>query len=506
MATARVSLRGIVKRFGPITANDGVDFELDGGEIVALIGENGAGKTTLMNVLYGLVQPDAGEIRLSGETTRVTSPQAAIAAGLGMVHQHFMLFPSLTVAENVVFAAEPRRWGLCDTRAAEAEVAALAERYQLAVDPAAPVGTLPVGVRQRVEILKLLYRSAEVLILDEPTAVLTPGERVALFAVLDTLRQQGKGIVLITHKLDEAMAVCDRAVVMRGGRVVAESATAETSADELAAAMVGRALAASERLSRGDRAAEPSAPALLELTDIHVDGRGGDAVRGVDLTVRAGEIIGLAGVAGNGQSALVEAVVGLRPAARGRIAVADNDVTAGDVVARRSAGLAYIPDDRQRVGLAVAASVHDNVIMGHHRARTRRGWLDRRGLRALARRLLGRLSISVHDLELPASALSGGNQQRLVAARELSRGAVVILAEQPTRGVDIAASAAIHDQLRQHRDGGKAVLLVSADLAELLALSDRILIMYEGRIAGEVTASSADEGEIGRLMAGRGSP
>jgi ABC-type uncharacterized transport system ATPase subunit len=517
-----ISLRGIVKRFGAVTACDGVDLDVRGGEIVALVGENGAGKSTLMHILHGEIAPDAGSITVAGQAVRFGSPADAIAAGLGMVHQHFMLFPSLTVAENVVFAAEPRRRGFFDRTAAHAVVHELAGRYGLAVDPGARVAALPVGVRQRVEILKLLYRRAQVLILDEPTAVLAPAERAGLFAVLGRLRAEGKGIVFITHKLDEVLAVSDRAVVLRAGRVVAEARTSETTAEALAAAMVGRAPEALPgappgqppgALAGGLPGALPGAlpdgrpgEVLLEAVDLHVDGRGSEAVRGVSLTVRAREIVGIAGVAGNGQSLLVQALVGLGRAAvrSGAVRICGVDVTTAPVAARRAAGLAYVPEDRQRTGLALGASVADNLVMGHHRRHSRRGLLGRRALRALARALVEAFGVQGDRLDREAATLSGGNQQKLVLARELAHEAAVLVAEQPTRGVDLGAARAVHEALLGYRDAGYGVLLVSADLGELLALADRILVMYEGRILGELDRAQADEAVLGQLMAGQG--
>lgn len=513
-----ISLRGIVKRFGAVTACDGIDLDVRGGEIVALVGENGAGKSTLMHILHGEIAPDEGSIAVAGQAVRFGSPADAIAAGLGMVHQHFMLFPSLTVAENVVFAAEPRRHGFFDRTAAHAVVRELAGRYGLAVDPGARIAALSVGVRQRVEILKLLYRGAQVLILDEPTAVLAPAERAGLFAVLARLRAEGKGIVFITHKLDEVLAVSDRAVVLRAGRVAAEARTSETTAEALAAAMVGRAPDAPPgALSGALPGALPDALAgavpdsrsgevLLEAVDLHVDGRGGEAVRGVSLTVRAREIVGIAGVAGNGQSLLVQALVGLGRAAvrSGAVRLCGVDVTAAPVAARRAAGLAYVPEDRQHTGLALGASVADNVVMGHHRSHSRRGLLGRRALRALARALMEAFGVQGDRLDRAAATLSGGNQQKLVLARELAHEAAVLVAEQPTRGVDLGTARAVHEALLGYRAAGNGVLLISADLGELLALADRILVMYEGRILGALDRADADETVLGQLMAGQG--
>jgi ABC-type uncharacterized transport system ATPase subunit len=477
------------------------------------VGENGAGKSTLMHILHGEIAPDAGSIAIAGKEVRFGSPADAIAAGLGMVHQHFMLFPSLTVAENVVFAAEPRRrWlQLFDRASAHAAVRDLAGRYGLAVDPGARVAELSVGVRQRVEILRLLHRGARVLILDEPTAVLAPAERAGLFAVLGRLRDEGRAIVFITHKLDEVLAVSDRAVVLRSGRVVAEARTADTTAAMLAEAMIGAisgsGLAGPAPAATDERPAETGV-ALLEVADLHVAARGAERVRGVSLAVRPGEIVGIAGVAGNGQGPLVEALVGLRATQRGAVRLHGQDVTAAPVAARRAAGLAYVPEDRQRTGLALGASVADNLIMGQHRKARRRRLLDRHALRQMAGRMVEEFAVRTGGLDQAAAALSGGNQQKLVLARELARAAAssqgtVLLAEQPTRGVDLGAARVVHEALLRHRDAGHGVLLCSADVGELLALADRILVMYEGRILGALDRSEADEATIGRLMAGQ---
>ncbi|MEU3914002.1 ABC transporter ATP-binding protein [Streptomyces sp. NPDC029721] len=488
---AVVELTGITKRYPGTLANDAVDLTVRSGEIHALMGENGAGKSTLMSVLYGEVRPDAGTIRLGGREVRFSGPSDAIRAGLGMVHQSFRLFDSLTVAENVLFGAEPRRRGLLDRAAARRRVTGLAEEHGLPVDPDARVGTLPVGVRQRVEILRLLHRGARVLILDEPTAVLTPDEAGRLFTVLKSLAAQGRSVVLVTHKLHEVLEGTDRVTVLRDGRVTARLRTRDTTAGELAEAMTGRRVDL-------DRVHPPGTPGPEVLT---VTG-----VRGVDLTVRAGEIVGIAGVAGNGQSELVEALAGLRPVGTGRIELAGHDITHAPPARRRAAGLAHIPEDRTAVGTAPTASVADNLAMGHHRRRlaTRRGLLRPAVLRAHARTLIDRFGIKTPSPATPAGALSGGNLQKLLVGRELAHEAPLLLVEQPTRGVDIGAVRHIHDQLIAHRDAGHAVLLVSAELSEIRALSDRVLVMYEGRISASYTREEADERTLGLALAGAG--
>ncbi|MEV7391152.1 ABC transporter ATP-binding protein [Streptomyces sp. NPDC091215] len=492
-----VELRGITKRFPGTLANDRVDLTVRHGEIHALMGENGAGKSTLMSVLYGMERPDAGTVRVDGRELNFASPSDAMAAGLGMVHQSFKLFDSLTVAENVVYAAEPRRFGLVDRAAARRRVRELADEHGLAVDPDARVGDLPVGLRQRVEILKLLHRGARTLILDEPTAVLTPAEADALFAVLKSLAAEGRSVILVTHKLREVLEVSARVTVLRDGRVVARLVTAGTSAAEIAAAMTGRAVEL-------DRVHAPGTPkdAVLDVTGLSTDG-----VRDVRLAVRAGEIVGIAGVAGNGQSELVEALAGLRPVTGGTVLLQGEDITHASATARRARGLAYVPEDRHAVGTAPAASVADNLAMGHHRtALSSRGLLSPSAVRGHARTLVERFGVKAASPEVPASALSGGNLQKLLIGRELAHEAPLLLVEQPTRGVDIGAVQNIHDQLVAYRDAGHAVLLVSAELSEIRGLADRVLVMYEGRITASYPKHEADERSLGLAMAGAREP
>ncbi|MCX4809878.1 ABC transporter ATP-binding protein [Streptomyces sp. NBC_01239] len=488
-----VELRGITKRYPGTLANDSVDLTVRRGEIHALMGENGAGKSTLMSVLYGMERADAGSIRIDGREVSFGDPGAAMAAGLGMVHQSFKLFDSLTVAENVVYAAEPRRFGLVDRAAARRRVRELAAEHGLAVDPDARVGELPVGLRQRVEILKLLHRGARTLILDEPTAVLTPAEADALFAVLKSLAAQDRTVILVTHKLREVLEGSDNVTVLRDGRVVARLVTADTSADEIAAAMTGRAVDL-------DRVHAPGTPGdvVLDVRDLTTD-----AVHGVGLTVHAGEIVGIAGVAGNGQSELIEALAGLRPVASGLVALKGRDITHVSATERRAQGLAYVPEDRHAVGTAPAASVADNLAIGHHRTSlSSRGLLPPAAVRAHAGRLIERFGIKAATPEVPASALSGGNLQKLLIGRELAHEAPLLLVEQPTRGVDIGAIQNIHDQIVAYRDAGHAVLLVSAELSEIRGLADRVLVMYEGRVTATYTKDEADERALGLAMAG----
>jgi len=497
-----IEARGIVKRYGGLIANDGVDLAAERGEIHGVMGENGAGKTTLMSVLFGLQAPDAGELRLRGAPVRFRSPLDAMAAGMGMVHQSFKLFASLTVWENIVYGAEPRRGPFIDRRAARAAVVELAERHCLAVEPDASVGRLSVGVRQRVEILKALYRDARVLILDEPTAVLTPMERDALFAVLRRLAADGRTVLFVTHKLHEVTAITHRVTVLRDGRTVANLRTADTDAGEIVRAMTGRNV----NLKVRKPPAEPG-DTRLKAVDVTIWAPSGKrVVDRVSLTVRAGEIVGIAGVAGNGQNELVEALVGLRNPDGGRVEVCGRDVTDSDVAPRRAAGLAYIPEDRAAVGSAPEASAADNLAMGFHRSAPLASgpFVNPSAFAERGRALIQRFAIRIANERVAVGTLSGGNLQKIVVARELAHEAPALIAEQPTRGLDVGATEHIHAQLVAERDRGRAVLLVSAELSEILGLSDRVLVMFEGRILAEIPQETADEQNVGLLMAGRG--
>ena len=501
MAALELEATGIVKRYGSLLANDHVDLAVARGEIHAVMGENGAGKSTLMSILYGLQQPDEGSIRLRGGEVRFRSPVDAISVGMGMVHQAFKLFNSLTVSENITYGKEPQKAGFLDRRSARARVVELAERYQLKVDPDAAVGKLSVGVRQRVEILKALYRDARILILDEPTAVLTPQERDGLFDVMKRLVADGRTILFVTHKIHEVMAVTDRVTVLRDGRVVARMATRETSEAEIVRAMTGRSV--DLRLKKGAR---PAGEVVIEAQDLLVLSPGRRPLLDhVSLVVRSGEVVGIAGVAGNGQTELVEALIGTRRPDGGRVRVLGADVTTGGVDAHRAAGLAYIPEDRASVGTALPASAAENLAIGFHRHPpvSRRGLIDRTALHRWARQLIERFGIRIASEHSPVGVLSGGNLQKVVVARELSHKAPGLIAEQPTRGVDVGALEFIHGQLVQERDRGCAILLISAELTEILALSDRILVMYEGKIVADLPAKDADEQTLGLLMAGR---
>ncbi|MEV5408891.1 ABC transporter ATP-binding protein [Thermopolyspora sp. NPDC052614] len=498
-------LVGITKRFGPVVANDGVDLAIAPGEVHAVVGENGAGKSTLMSILFGLHRPDAGRVLIAGVPARLRSPADAIAHGLGMVHQRFRLFPGLTVAENVVIGAEPVRRGLAlDQAAARRRVADLGERYGLRVDPAARVGDLPVGVRQRVEILKALHREARILILDEPTAVLTPGESERLFAVLRTVTGTGASVVLVTHRLGEVLAASDRVTVLRRGRVTGRFATAETTADELVRAMIGRSVAApAGRASAVDAAA----PYALEVRGLTVrDADGVTRLADVSLGVRPGEIVGVAGVAGSGQRELVDQVVGLGGLPeRGVVRLLGAELTAADTVRRRrEAGIAYVPEDRHGRAVAAEMTLAENLVMGDQRSPGLRGrfGLSAAKVRARARSLVERFAVRTPSVDAPVSALSGGNAQKAVLARELSRGTPVIVVEEPTQGVDVGAQEQIHALLTRAAEEGRAILLVSSELAELRALADRVHVLYAGRVTAELTRDEATEAAIGEAMTG----
>jgi ABC-type uncharacterized transport system ATPase subunit len=495
-----VALRGIGKSFGATVANRDVDLVVARGSIHGLVGENGAGKTTLMNILYGSLQPDGGEIRLNGEAARLRSPADAIASGIGMVHQHFMLVDRFTVLDNLLLGAEGGQF-LGGAGRARGELARLAAEYGLAVDPEAVIEDLPVGLQQRVEIIKALFRGAEILILDEPTAVLTPQEADHLFRILRGLAAEGKTIILVTHKLREVMAVTDRVTVMRHGAVVAELATRDTDEAALAALMVGRQVAL--RQMRTSRC--PGAK-VLEVEGLRVtDGTGTALLKDIALTVRAGEIVGVAGIAGNGQSALLAALAGLIVPQAGRIRLAAEDITTLDARARRRRGIGHIPEDRLRAGLVPDLAAAECTILGDQREPRCSGrvLLRHDAIRAETLSRMRDYDVRPADPDLRARLFSGGNQQKLVCAREMARHPVLLLVGQPTRGVDIGAIEFIHRRLLALRDAGCAILLVSVELDEIRALSDRIVVMADGAIVGELPPG-ADERALGLLMAGIG--
>ena len=496
-----VQLVRINKRFGPVVANRDVDLTVEPNSVHAVVGENGAGKSTLMKVLAGVHRADSGEIWINGQQVQRHDPNVATRLGLGMVHQHFMLVEPLTVAENLVLGRESTRRGLLDLAAAARAVEELGATYGLTVDPGKRVDELSVGERQRVEILKVLFRGARILVLDEPTAVLTPAEVDGFFTMLRLFVEQGRTVVLITHKLDEVMDISQQVTVMRRGESVAGVVTADTTPQELAHLMVGREvlLPGAEGRSVGERKDEPAA---LELEQVTVAGRGRNAVDGVSLRVRPGEVVGIAGVQGNGQTELLECVAGLCPLRAGRVRLGGRDVTGHTPRQRMEAGLAHVPEDRHQRGLVLDFSVEENLVLGRHRGfRTWYG-LDRGRIAERAVQLVERFDVRPAMPEAAAWTLSGGNQQKVVVAREMTGGPSLLLAGQPTRGVDVGAIEQIHGRIREARDAGMGVLLVSADLAELLALSDRVAVMYEGRIVAEMDVSEASVARLGELMMG----
>jgi len=494
-----LELRAITKRFPGTVANDRVDFDLLPGEVHALLGENGAGKSTLMNVLFGLYRADEGEILVHGKPAAISSPRDALEHGIGMVHQHFMLIPVMTVAENIVLAREPRRGVLLDLEEAEARVAEVSRRFGLSVDPRARVRDISVSQQQRAEILKSLYSDAEVLILDEPTAVLTPQETEELFEIIRTLTAAGKSVIFITHKLHEVLEIADRITILRRGKRVATIPRKGTTELKLARLMVGRDVL----LEVEKDVAKPGAP-LLVVSDLVVDdSRHLEAVRGVSLNVRAGEIVGIAGVDGNGQSELVEAVTGLRRPRAGRILFDGVDLTGAGARRFLAAGIGHIPEDRQREGLILNFSLAENLGLREYRRRpaSRFGWLKPSVLVGRARELLAEFDVRGGTPESLASDLSGGNQQKIVVAREIANDPRLLVASQPTRGLDVGATEFVHKRLVHERDEGRAVLLVSFALEEIQSLSDRILVLYEGRIVGEYPPTVSKE-ELGIAMTG----
>ena len=494
-----LELRGITKRFGLLAANDGISLSVAPGQVHALLGENGAGKTTLMNVLYGLTQPDEGEILIDGKPAKFGSPRDAIAAGIGMVHQHFMLVPVFTVAENVTLGIEEAgRAGLLDRRKARRDVADLSHRYGLDVNPDAIVEELPVGIQQRVEIVKALVRQAKVLILDEPTAVLTPAETEELFRIIRQLQVGGTSVIFISHKLKEVQAIADTITVLRRGQVVGQ-ATPPVTEDELAALMVGRDVQL--RVSK-----DPATPGevVLDIANLAVaDDAGGLPVNGLSFQVRAGEILGVAGVQGNGQTELCEALMGLRPVAGGAISVEGRDLTHASPRARLQAGIAYVPEDRKEDGLVGPFSVAENLILDmYHQAPYSSGInLNLASIRANATARIEEFDIRTGSGATPAGTLSGGNQQKVILAREVGREHKVLIASQPTRGLDVGSIEFVHRRIIEQRDHGVAVVIVSSELDEIYALADRIAVMYEGKITG-FRAPDVPAAELGRLMAG----
>lgn len=497
-----LEMRGVTKTFGPVKANDDISIKLRRGEILGLLGENGAGKSTLMKILYGLYSPDGGEIFVDEEKVDISDPKDAVRRGIGMVHQHFTLVPRLTVAENIVLGAEPRKGASLDLEGAARSTEELCERYGLRVDPRARVSNLSVGEQQRVEILKTLYRDARILVLDEPTAVLTPQETEDLFAVLKELVADGLSIILITHKLGELLGVSDEITIIRDGKVVDTVDASNTDEGSLARLMVGREVLLNVN-KKESKVGEPR----LAAEDLTVRSNAGTvAVDGVTLSVRAGEILGVAGVDGNGQMELAEALAGTRPVEKGIVHLDGEDVTRLGAEARQRQGLAYVPEDRSSKGLVQDFTLAENNSLKTYDEPpvSRWGWIFPKIMRQRAAEALLAYDVRPANPDLRAGALSGGNQQKAVLARELSGDPGVIVAAQPTRGVDVGAIEFIHGQLLDQRADGKAILLISLELEEVRSLADRIVVMYSGRIVGEVGPEATDE-ELGLLMAGRNS-
>jgi len=498
-----LELRHITKRYPGVVASDDVSFDLKRGEVHALLGENGAGKSTLMNVLYGLTTPDEGEILVKGTPVTIGSPSDAIALGIGMVHQHFMLVPVMTVAENIVLAMEPRSGLLLDRAQSEARVQLISDRFGLAVSPHSLVQDITVGMQQRVEILKALYRGADILILDEPTAVLTPQETMELVKILRSLTAQGTSVIFITHKLNEVLEIADRVTVLRRGKYIATEATAGATEQSLARFMVGR-----DVVLAVEKPPATVTEARLVVTDLVVhDDRGLEAVRGLSLQVRAGEIVGIAGVDGNGQAELIDAITGLRAPTSGTVVADGRDITGATPREALDAGVGHIPTDRQHRGLVMDFTLAENVALHDFDKppASRHGWLSPSRMEEAAAPLLTEFDVRGGGVKARANSLSGGNQQKVIIAREVSRDPAVLVASQPTRGLDVGAIEYVHRRLVTERDEGRAILLVSLELEEVLSLADRILVIYEGAIVAEF-APDVDRATLGGAMLGGKAP
>ena len=498
-----IEMRNIVKKFGDFTANDGINLTVHKGEIHAILGENGAGKSTLMNQLYGLYKPTSGEILVNGKKLDMNTPRDAIAAGIGMVHQHFMLIQPFTVTENIVLGTEPRKGIVLDMATARKNVVEISQRYGLAIDPDAKIEDISVGMQQRVEILKALYRGADVLILDEPTASLTPQEIVELIDIMHSLTADGKSIILITHKLKEIKASADYCTIIRLGKYIDTVDVADVTEDQLASMMVGRQVTFSV-----DKPEQEPGDVVLEVKDLHgVDYRGVEILRGLNLSVRKGEIVGIAGIDGNGQTELVEIITGLKKATKGAITVSGVDIYNKPPRFGFVNGVSSIPADRQKHGLVLDFTVEENLVLQNYREPkfSKKGILNREAMHAFAQECVGKYDIRPSGSETrPAGTLSGGNQQKVIIAREVENNKDLLIAVNPTRGLDVGAIEYVHKYLVEQRNKGCAVLLVSFELDEIMSLSDRIDVIYAGQIVSEVPGRDADENELGLMMAGGG--
>jgi len=499
-----VEMKQITKKFGDFVANDQIDLTVHKGEIHALLGENGAGKTTLMNILYGLYHQTEGEIFINGEHVEIKNPNIAIEHGIGMVHQHFMLVPIFTVTENIILGSEPvKTGGKLDMAKAREDVVGLSERYGLYVDPDKKIQDMSVGMQQRVEILKALYRGAEILILDEPTAVLTPQEILELIDIMHNLTKEGKSIIIITHKLKEIMASADFCTIIRRGKKIGVVEVAESSEEKLASMMVGREV--SFAVDKEDKT--PGAT-VLELKNLTVeDNRGIEVVRDLNLVVREGEILGLAGIDGNGQTELIEAITGLRPIKSGEVIIKGKNVAGLTVREVFESGISNIPEDRHKHGLVLDFTVYENLVLENYKNEpfAKKGRLDFDKIKSFSNELIEKFDVRPTNIDLRAAALSGGNQQKVIIAREITNDPELLIATQPTRGLDVGAIEFVHKSLVEQRDKGKAVFLVSYELDEILSVSDYVAVIYEGEIVGHVNAKETDENTLGLMMSGGGS-
>lgn len=495
-----IEMKGITKEFGTFRANDNIHLDLKKGEIHALLGENGAGKSTLMNILSGLLEPTSGEIKVNGKTVTISSPDVANQLGIGMVHQHFMLVEKFSVTENIILGKEKHRFGFVDRKNAEKDIQDLSDQYNLRVDPSAKIEAISVGMQQRAEILKTLYRGADILIFDEPTGVLTPQEIEELMGIMKALVKEGKSIILITHKLDEIKQVADRCTVIRRGKSIGTVNVESTSQQELADMMVGRSV--SFKVEK--KAAQPK-DAVLSIKNLTVkEKRGYDAVKNVNLEVKAGEVLGIAGVDGNGQTELIEAISGLTKVESGSIVLEGKDITNKKPRKITEAGLGHIPEDRQRRGLVLEMKIEENIALQTYYKKpfSNHGFVNHKEIKTYAKRLIEEFDVRTPSEENTAASLSGGNQQKAIIAREVDRNPALLIAAQPTRGLDVGAIEYIHKRLVEQRDKGKGVLLMSYELDEVMNVSDRIAVMYDGKVIAVVSADETNENELGLLMAG----